>query len=506
METFEPEYNDKKDMIHFHKVNIFGDEGVGKTNFISFLSKFQDFELKREMEPISYGNSVDKDDSLIVEKIERVIIKTEDGSINLNIYETNLNKYDYIKMNLDTLLVQTELIIMMWDSSDPDTFNNINNLSNIIISGMKNSEYRDAPIIIIQNKTDLELESSVDSRVKNEIEEKINQIKNDYPNILIKKISLVDKNEDNYYDLLLDFERKLKIGEVKKNSNEVIDLVKFKYPFKNNKNLENNNNINIALLGAPATGKTSFIYALKETKMDNIAPTTELDNFQIKSEVDNENINISITDTIGQERYRSIVDNVYKKADGFLIFFDVTNKESFNEINYYLKKIEDNSNNKNKGIILLGNKIDDNSKRTIQKKFAKKKGEENGIKYFEISCLYGINILEVLNEITLVSYKNYKLKMYENNYINNNKDNSMRKSRKVNNENITTNTNINNINDDKPNKIINIHESKDINVDMPQEKNHEMSQINLNRNSRNNNSNSKIIHNDKKRKCNCCGL
>ena len=29
--------NKKNDMIHFHKINIFGDEGVGKTSFISFF-------------------------------------------------------------------------------------------------------------------------------------------------------------------------------------------------------------------------------------------------------------------------------------------------------------------------------------------------------------------------------------------------------------------------------------------------------------------------------------
>ena len=77
METFEPEYNYKKDMIHFHKVNIFGDEGVGKTNFISFLSKFPNFELKRENESISYGNSVDKDDSLIKDK-NKGLLKNEE--------------------------------------------------------------------------------------------------------------------------------------------------------------------------------------------------------------------------------------------------------------------------------------------------------------------------------------------------------------------------------------------------------------------------------------------
>ena len=123
-------------------------------------------------------------------------------------------------------------------------------------------------------------------------------------------------------------------------------------------------------------------------------------------------------DTIGQERFRAITSNTFKKADGFLIFFDVTNKETFTEIDYYFNEIQNYK--ETKAIILLGNKIDDNENRAISKQKGKDKADEKGIKYFEMSCLYGINIVEILNEIALMSYKNYKFQINENINKNNN--------------------------------------------------------------------------------------
>lgn len=59
-----------------------------------------------------------------------------------------------------------------------------------------------------------------------------------------------------------------------------------------------------------------------------------------------------------------------------LIFFDVTNKGSLNNINYYFD--ETKKNNDINGIIFLRNKIDNNDKRVISKQKANEIGEEKG--------------------------------------------------------------------------------------------------------------------------------
>ena len=106
----------QKDMIHYHKINIFGESDVGKTSLISLLEHYNDENFKIEVD--TNRNSSFNEQSSIVEQIKKLDIKLyEDRTLYLNIYETNLNRFDPIKINLDTLLVQTECIIIMFDNS-----------------------------------------------------------------------------------------------------------------------------------------------------------------------------------------------------------------------------------------------------------------------------------------------------------------------------------------------------------------------------------------------------
>jgi Ras-related protein Rab-1A len=66
---------------------------------------------------------------------------------------------------------------------------------------------------------------------------------------------------------------------------------------------------------------------------------------------------MQIWDVSGQERFRSIVNLYYRDADGALIVFDTTDKQSFENVKQWLQELEDKAP-KNIEIILVGNKID----------------------------------------------------------------------------------------------------------------------------------------------------
>ncbi len=497
METYEEEYT-KSDKIHYQKINIFGDEGVGKTSLISYLENFESFELKRDTMTSNSRRSSIVNNSPIVEMIKKIDVKCQNFELHLNICETNINRYNPIQMNLDTLLVQTELILIMWDKSDLNTFDNAYKLIEAIESGIKNNQFINVSIILIQNKTDVNANDSRDSRVSRSDEEilkKIEELKDKYSNLSDKQMSLLNKNEDEYLDLILDLKRK-SVGNDNNINNDIFDMVKFKYPLGKKKQSDSNyETIYITLLGSAATGKTSFIRKLEDKTIENVPPTLEAGiNFQILSEIYKEKIKVIILDTAGQEKYRSLAQTSYKKADGFLIFFDVTNKDSFNEVNYYFNEIKNNKDTK--AIILIGNKIDDNEKRAISKQKAKEKAEEKGIKYFEISCLYGLNVLEILNEIALISYKSHKLKNEnnqrdnDNNYNKNsiNNINTGNKNYKIN--NVSENNNINNSN----NKNNTIKANENINIYNDNKKNNNMNK-GINNKYSNNDNNMKNLNN-----------
>ena len=66
---------------------------------------------------------------------------------------------------------------------------------------------------------------------------------------------------------------------------------------------------------------------------------------------------MKVWDTAGQERFRTMSLNFYKKAHVILIIFDVTNKETFDEIPNWFSLINEHAN-ENVCKMIVGNKID----------------------------------------------------------------------------------------------------------------------------------------------------
>ena len=399
---------EKKNMIHYQKINIFGESGVGKTSLILHMKNYDDDNFKIENILDKSIKSIDSNNisTSLVEKIEKVKFNiNEDRTLYFNIYETNLHRYDFIKMNLETLLYQNECIILIWNNEE--TFENIPSFISIIESGIKQKRFRDVPIFLIKNKLDSNIDNddeSIKSNGNENMDLTIKKLKDENKNIFYIEISLLEKKD--FSQLILEIDTQL-YNFKDKNNDDAINLVLISEENKK-KEKEKLKTIYISLLGDSNTGKSSFLKVLKDESIENITTTTSIDLTVKIAYIHNEKFIIQIMDTAGQERYHSLATNCYKKSHGFLLFFDVVNKSTFESLNNYIEKIKEiNDSNE---IILLGNKIDENDKREISKKEAKEFAEEKNIKYIECSCKNKINIREVFNEIIFMSYEKFKEK------------------------------------------------------------------------------------------------
>ena len=130
---------------------------------------------------------------------------------------------------------------------------------------------------------------------------------------------------------------------------------------------------------------------------------------------------LTLWDTCGQERFRSLPRKYYKNADGILLLFDIRNKDSFENIISWMKDIIDNLGEKKENniiIYLLENKIDlfnNTQKEKITKEEKEELAHKLGVKCYDISCKWNLNIDEVMAKITLECIKNNKFKTKENN-------------------------------------------------------------------------------------------
>eukprot|EP01052_Picozoa_sp_SAG31_P064282 SAG31_NODE_23151_length_510_cov_0.768856_1_plen_114_part_10 len=75
-------------------------------------------------------------------------------------------------------------------------------------------------------------------------------------------------------------------------------------------------------------------------------------------------------DTAGQERFRTITSSYYRGANGIIVIYDITDKDSFENVKHWLGEIERYAND---GVVkmLIGNKSDLTEKRMVDAETAK---------------------------------------------------------------------------------------------------------------------------------------
>ena len=129
------------------------------------------------------------------------------------------------------------------------------------------------------------------------------------------------------------------------------------------KNQNNKNIFKIILLGDSQVGKTCLFHYFSGIKykpnyMTTVGIDDVLKTYEITKDNQNYSIDLKIYDTSGQERYKSISNSYYKKVNGAIFMYDVTNKKTFKNINNWILELKNKSYSKNIVCGILGNKID----------------------------------------------------------------------------------------------------------------------------------------------------
>lgn len=154
----------------------------------------------------------------------------------------------------------------------------------------------------------------------------------------------------------------------------------------------------IIIVGDTGTGKSSLIRKFTDGEYIDLYNTTVGVDFRTKNcKVNGENIQIHIWDTAGQERFRTITNSYYRTAEGIILVFDLSNRDTFaglvswfDDIRRFEKTLTP--------IILVGTKSDINKKEIKTKdveEFITSNAADLKIKYIETSSKCGINVDKV---------------------------------------------------------------------------------------------------------------
>jgi len=112
------------------------------------------------------------------------------------------------------------------------------------------------------------------------------------------------------------------------------------------------------LIGGHYVGKTSLINVTIGLKFDtNLKPTITSSYVEKKFIINQKKYLVKLWDTAGMERYRTLNKLFYKNADIVIFVYDITRKDTFDELNFWTSEIKKELG-ENLIMGLAGNKTD----------------------------------------------------------------------------------------------------------------------------------------------------
>ena len=169
---------------------------------------------------------------------------------------------------------------------------------------------------------------------------------------------------------------------------------------------EYDKSIKVILLGDSSVGKTRILNCLEQKDILQ-QKTLSLEYFNYNIKINNYTIRMQIWDTVGQDKFNSIIDNYYKTTDIAIFVYAINDLKSFNNIENWLEKLKEKGGNNNNNVIsnnneitvdkniikiLVGNKKDLFKDRKVTYQMGEKLKKAKNFNLFkEISCEYDYN-------------------------------------------------------------------------------------------------------------------
>ncbi|XP_073309976.1 ras-related protein RABC2a-like [Primulina huaijiensis] len=157
----------------------------------------------------------------------------------------------------------------------------------------------------------------------------------------------------------------------------------------------------ILLIGDSAVGKSSLLVSFISNVVDDLSPTIGVD-FKIKIlTVGGKRLKLTIWDTAGQERFRTLTSSYYRGAQGIILVYDVTRRDTFTNLSgVWAKELELYSTNENCVKMLVGNKVDIELEQVVSREEGLALAKELGCLFLECSSKTRVNVEKCFEELT----------------------------------------------------------------------------------------------------------
>lgn len=160
-------------------------------------------------------------------------------------------------------------------------------------------------------------------------------------------------------------------------------------------NIQQYRDVKVTLIGESSVGKTSLTRRIAFDKFTSDSTSTIGAAYcSFKKKKDYTEFTFKMWDTAGQERYKSLVPMYVSGSEIILLVFDITNVNSFEQIDSWLEFVL--SKAPDASLLLIGSKTDLEFNRNISSGVAENFAKYHKMTYIECSAKDGVNIDKIL--------------------------------------------------------------------------------------------------------------
>ena len=149
----------------------------------------------------------------------------------------------------------------------------------------------------------------------------------------------------------------------------------------------------LVIIGDSGVGKSCILLRFADdTFTENYYSTIGVD-FRFKCvDIGERKCKLQIWDTAGQERFKTVTSAYYRGADGIIIVFDQTDKESFNNIQHWIEDISRYSTDEPAKIIIANKDDMAEEKKIVKNEDINELEKKTGLEVIKTSAKTGENV------------------------------------------------------------------------------------------------------------------
>ncbi|THH13130.1 hypothetical protein EW146_g7048 [Bondarzewia mesenterica] len=160
-------------------------------------------------------------------------------------------------------------------------------------------------------------------------------------------------------------------------------------------------NVKLLLIGNSSVGKSSLLLRFSDEQWlpeDEASATIGVDFRVHKMDVKGKKVKLSIWDTAGQERFRTITSSYYRGAQGIILVYDVSSRESFDALPRWYSELETYVSESVVKIV-VGNKLDKEYSRQVPTAEAEAFAQRMNSLFVEASAKTSVGVRDAFRNV-----------------------------------------------------------------------------------------------------------